>query len=142
MTLRSFCVSCFADDISGSWGHTTVQDRCFNCGANGGIVSLPEFAVKSIRDQASWIGKRYYPNPEDLEKTAEYRRLMQLVTVFPGRSAVWVKLEDGRECWEVMQKTPTGLVTTFVSADDRLDAFRRSGLTYYTAESLYETKTS
>lgn len=35
-----------------------------NCGS-GGLVPMPEWAVSSIRFQASWVGKRYYPHDED-----------------------------------------------------------------------------
>ena len=65
-----FCVVCFASNEDGSWGCTTVPEAnfCGNCSSNDCLVAIPFWAVESIRQQASWVGKRYYPCDEDRSK--------------------------------------------------------------------------
>lgn len=131
--LIGFCALCFADENGGSWGETADPQTmfCSNCCANGSIIMIPEWAVKSIREQASWVGKRYYPNKEDIEHTEEREALLKLVETFPGREAY--QLSDGR--WEVNQKLPEGSVMTWVSsALNPMDAMRKSRLRYIPAE--------
>lgn len=96
-----FCPACFATEDDGSWGCTVIGDYCTNCGA-GGSVSLPRWAVRSIRQQASWVGKRYYPCDEDFERYEELKALRALVKEFPGRTAERDR-EDPNRYW-VKQK--------------------------------------
>ncbi len=56
-----FCPLCFASEESSSWGADVMDGHCFNCGASGGTVHLPAWAISEIRKNASWVGKRYYP---------------------------------------------------------------------------------
>ncbi len=67
-----FCPMCFAstDDSSGG-GEIVPNIYCMNCG--GHPIKAPRWAVQSIREQASWVGKRYYPNEEDTERQREIR---------------------------------------------------------------------
>jgi len=60
-----FCTMCFASERNGSWGCTTMNNYCLNCGAGGTTVEIPEWAIENIRKNASWVGKRYYPCDED-----------------------------------------------------------------------------
>lgn len=65
-----FCCRCFASESSGSWDHVVVGSFCANCCGNGTAFPLPKMAIESIRNQASWVGKRYYPHKEDAEVEA------------------------------------------------------------------------
>jgi hypothetical protein len=108
-----FCPRCFATDEDGSWSHTTGDGLCSNCGATGPAVQLPRWAVASIREQASWIGKRYYPHQEDHERDVERRALLARVTEFPGRT-VEAAVAPGTWCVSqqlVTARTQTVLVT-------------------------------
>lgn len=69
-TIKSFCPCCFASSTEGSWNHAVVAGYCTNCG-NGSTVELPEWAIAEIRRNASWVGKRYYPNEEDKKAAAK-----------------------------------------------------------------------
>jgi hypothetical protein len=107
-----FCAKCFASSDNGSWtnGEAVDEALCINCGAGGCAVKIPRWAVKSIREQASWVGKRYYANDEDIQNYEELQALRNLVTKFPGRSA-----EKQKDCWWVTQKLPGDKsVTVFV----------------------------
>lgn len=66
--MELFCCQCFASEASGSWDHVVVGSFCTNCCGNGTTFPLPKAAIESIRQQASWVGKRYYPHAEDLAK--------------------------------------------------------------------------
>lgn len=123
-----FCARCFASSENGSWGEHVVSDgkgtHCFNCGAGNCTVMIPRWAVKSIREQASWVGKRYYTNDEDVVIADELRALRKLVTKFPGRTVErhktgwWVKQEmpDGTQ---QMISVPTKLARTAAAALER-----------------------
>lgn len=83
--LKVFCPRCFADEDGGSWGdgvhgRPPEQTLCANCGAMNCGLLIPEWAIKSIREQASWVGKRYYPHAEDYEKSRELRYLRSIVS--------------------------------------------------------------
>lgn len=106
-----FCVRCFADDKDGgSWSGGVVPGHCMNCGAGGSVVSIPPWAVKSIRSSASWVGKRYYPSDEDREIREELIALRALVPSFPGRTATeYVDSVTGELYWTVRQETTPGL---------------------------------
>ena len=142
-----FCCCCFASEDSSSWGETLIEGHCFNCGAGGSTKKLPRYFVESIRQQASWVGKRYYPAKEDFENAEERKRLLSCVEKFPGRSVEpaetitrdgeWIP-EPGR--WTVKQLTPGNLYsTTTVTAETEAEAWEKArfcGLTYHTEESL------
>lgn len=83
-----FCPRCFADDEGGSWGEGVVGNGalCANCGAMGAIA-IPAWAVASIREQASWVGKRYYPHAEDREHSREVRYLRSIAPPAAGVTA-------------------------------------------------------
>jgi len=70
-----FCCQCFASESSGSWDHVVVGSFCTNCCGNGTAFPLPKTAIESIRNQASWVGKRYYPHKEDADMRAEVEAL-------------------------------------------------------------------
>lgn len=64
-----FCAQCFATHLDGSISATGTDGSgrsnfCMNCG-EGFIIHIPKKAADTIRDGASWIGKRYYPDHED-----------------------------------------------------------------------------
>lgn len=87
-----FCCKCFADERGGSWGEGTVQGHCYNCGSGGTTAWLPIWAVDMIRENASWVGRRYYPNDEDRANAEERRDLLDTIKEFPGRT---VETQDG-----------------------------------------------
>lgn len=112
----SFCPACFASEENGSWGHVVESGYCTNCG-NGSTLSVPRWAVESIREQASWVGKRYYPAEEDKERHAEIETLRGLMTEYPGRSVERDVDEDGEVHFNVKQDRPGGgYSTTMYSA--------------------------
>ncbi|PPB12921.1 hypothetical protein [Brevibacillus laterosporus] len=72
----TFCTKCFATNENGSWGTNggwSIQDvklkglncYCINCAGHGEIIVISRRAANTIRESASWVGKRYYPNKED-----------------------------------------------------------------------------
>lgn len=77
LTMLEFCPGCFASEENGSWGCTTVNGHCMNCGS-AGTIQIPRWAVDSIRRSASWVGKRYYPSAEDLDDQRELRYLRSI----------------------------------------------------------------
>jgi hypothetical protein len=100
-----FCVRCFASSDGGSWGGGPDGPMCSNCCSTGTSFLMPRWAVKSIYDQASWIGKRYYPNREDFEISAELKALRVKVKEFPGRT---VELSKWGTDWVVKQDLGNG----------------------------------
>lgn len=78
----AFCAGCFASSEDGSWDLTCDNQYCYNCGTVG-TVQLPRWAVDSIREQASWVGKRYYPADEDKEAAEELAALRALAPLNP-----------------------------------------------------------
>lgn len=70
--LLDFCPGCFAtaEDSSGGGAPIPEGNYCTNCG-NVGLLNIPRWAVESIRAQASFVGKRYYPIDEDRDQAAE-----------------------------------------------------------------------
>lgn len=129
--LTNFCPQCFADDDGGSWGVGTIGGHCLNCGA-GGAIQIPKWAVESIRQNASWVGRRYYPQDEDREIYDERKALLDLVKVFPGREVMQArKFEDGEWVddvgrWTIRQNTPSGYMSTTVQAASREEAMEAS----------------
>jgi hypothetical protein len=132
-----FCAKCFASNENGSWGGgiDVAQDEkrtnCSNCGAWGCAVKIPRWAVESIREQASWVGKRYYPIDEDKARYAEIQALRALVTEFPGRSAEKIPEDhpDDVDQWWVHQELPHGGSTsTSVKAKSAEEALKKGRL--------------
>jgi hypothetical protein len=120
--LQDFCPRCFATESDGSWGHTVMGGGCTNCGSSS-TVSLPKWAVDSIREQASWVGKRYYPNKEDTEQAEELKLLRKSMTVFPGRTIEHTDLNQFR----VIQKTgKNSTIVTSVTAKDIDEAWEKA----------------
>ena len=124
-----FCTRCFASDTDGSWDHVVLDgaaesNYCTNCGGGNTSVKIPRWAVEDIRQNASWVGKRYYPHREDYEKAEELKLLRSKTLIFPGRSAE--KLEDGK--WRVTQVLPKGWgalnTSIYVDAYDEAEALR------------------
>lgn len=133
--LREFCARCFADDKGGSWGSgTSGTGFCTNC-CSRATIRIPAWAVASIREQASWVGKRYYSHAEDREAYEERKVLLALVPEFPGRS--FEQRDDGPDQWNVWQKLPGGgSVMTIVRAETGEAAMRACHLRYVTSEQL------
>lgn len=76
---------------------------------------IPRWAVKSIREQASWVGKRYYPHKEDWERAKEIEALRALAPDDPERTVEPVEDHPGR--FETRQPTKgSGSISTWVSA--------------------------
>jgi hypothetical protein len=132
-----FCPFCFATDEDGSWHHTVAATHCSNCGVIDSSVTLPRWAVESIRQQASWVGKRYYPNAEDQQLATERRALLAQVQQFPGRTARPTPSQVYG--WVVAQALPDGvteeIMVTAVDAAAALEAARYA-LTYVPQEHL------
>lgn len=97
-----FCSTCFASTDNASWNGEVTDFMCGNCGAGGPNLKIPRWAVKSIREQASWVGKRFYANEEDIETYEEVRALRAMVKEFPGRSVR--RGEDGMFWWVTQDK--------------------------------------
>ena len=112
-----FCVCCFATDEGGSWGEGVVSGHCMNCGAGGSTVRLPRWAVDSIREQASWVGKRYYPHEEDGVLGKEIRALRSAIGKYPGRTVTRVSRDD-EDSWEIVQRVVSGSIMTVVSVKE------------------------
>lgn len=104
----TFCPRCLGSENDSSWGESVDKNYCYNCGSPS-TIDIPEWAVKSIREQASWVGKRYYPHEEDRFASKERKNLLKLVKEFHGRTAVWV---EDMSTWEVEQKHPDGAGTS------------------------------
>lgn len=144
--MLKFCPSCFASDESGSWNHVVEGTHCYNCGNSGGIIPVPAWAVDEIRRTASWVGKRYYPDKEDIERADELTRLRALIKEFPGRTARPASYDcqsvyGSTELWEVEQRTPTGSIMCLIGAphtSDPLEVMKKVSLPYYTEEALNE----
>src|ERR1051325_2191222 len=139
-----FCVQCFASEIDGSWDHVVLQtdddyNICGNCGGCGTAYPLPRAAIESIRKQASWVGKRYYPHAEDAEADLGRMELLKLVDVFPGRTVASVGGSDP-DYWNVTQQLPNGKAEMIsVIAGNAEHAFQRahfSSLRYVSFEQL------
>lgn len=142
-----FCAKCFASSEDGSWGERVDGDdkgsHCFNCGAGNCAVRIPRWAVKSIREQASWVGKRYYPHEEDKEIHNEVQALRKLVKKFPGRTAE--RCEKG---WWVSQEIPCDrsrshmMFVSLAKAKTAAEAIERSReiLRYVPAEAMEKPK--
>ena len=117
-----FCVLCFADNEDGSWGSGVMGDEgsshCLNCGAGGSAIPMQRWAVENIRRSASWVGKRYYANEEDIAQHEELKALRKLVKDFPGRVAEPARGEGNEGSWMVCQalKKPGSTTSILVKA--------------------------
>ncbi len=115
-----------------------LDNHCFNCGAHESTVEIPRWAVESIRQQASWVGKRYYPHDEDKDIRRELETLRKRAT---GRAGLSVKRTENGKYWEVTQKKPGGLSVTVIIESDSEDYAMGRGvvlLPYYSEEDLAE----
>lgn len=133
-----FCPRCFASSEDGSWGCTVQGNYCENCSASGS-VTIPVWAIKSIREQASWVGKRFYPDREDEEASTELRALRCLAPECKGRTAR--PIEDDLDRWWVTQEQGGGRSTSIsVEASCESDALdkARPRLPYVPASALEE----
>ena len=119
LQITEFCARCFADSHGGSWGEGTGSGGCYNCGASGCTVMIPVWAVESIREQASWVGKRYYPSQEDKELSRELRYLRSIAPAPAGRTVERVEYDGANpNDWRVTQALPDGsTISTTVRAD-------------------------
>lgn len=139
--IRHFCTLCFADTDGGSWGCATVPEanHCMNCGAGHSLVPLEKWAIESIRKNASWVGKRYYPSKEDKDLAAELRALRKMQTEYPGRSVALAPSATGERNWTVTQRLPGGLsMMVFPQADSAEEAWEnsRASLPWVSKEAL------
>jgi hypothetical protein len=122
MAMLVFCPRCLGSSESSSWNSLIIDGLCGNCG-NGDTIHLARWAIDSIRSQASWVGKRYYPIDEDYEMAAELKNLRALVTDFPGRMAERANDPENPRLWWVTQRMKGGKsVSTTVDADSREEA--------------------
>jgi len=127
--MTMFCARCFADDRGGSWGEGVANGHCFNCGA-GSAVSVPIWAVDSIREQASWVGRRYYPSAEDKALGAELRYLRMAMPTPDGRvvERPYRETHMGEQApadeWSVKQMESGGWHSTTVRASTAEEALR------------------
>lgn len=120
-----FCTRCFASEKNSPWGEIVTNDYCYNCGAGGCSIRIPEWAVDMIRSNASWVGKRYYSNPEDVEKEEELKRLRSTISVFNGRTAR--QMAANPSLWEVSQKLDNNKFTiVFISASSEQEALEKT----------------
>jgi hypothetical protein len=127
-----FCPCCFASSEGGSWGEVVIEGHCFNCGAGGSGIEMKRWAVDSIRQQASWVGKRYYPHDEDKQRHEELKVLRALIPSFPGRTARLSEdgkaSEPGKLVWWVEQvtgaQTTTSVSIEAATAEEAIEASR------------------
>lgn len=97
-----FCSMCFAT--------CDIAYHCFNCGAGGTNVSIPQGHAELIRKSASWVGSRYYPSDEDKVGFVELRELRRAVGSWPSRTVepipdsdrVWVKQQLATGGWTMI----------------------------------------
>lgn len=113
VALISFCPSCLGSSDDSSWGELVTEGYCCNCG-NASTIMIPRWAVKSIREQASWVGKRYYPHEEDVKTRAELEALRALAPDDPERTVTPDEDTPGR--FDVRQPTERGHISTGVRA--------------------------
>jgi hypothetical protein len=113
VALIPFCPACLGSGDDSSWGELISEGYCCNCG-NASTIMIPRWAVKSIRQQASWVGKRYYPHEEDFEQHAELEALRALAPDDPERTVKPVEDQPGR--FETKQPTEKGSLSTWVNA--------------------------
>ena len=116
-----FCTRCFASSDSGSMGGAVGCGGCTNCSSTGTTVHIPLWAVEDIRDNASWVGNRYYTCEEDYKNNTELKLLRSKMYHFPARTAT--PLEDEPGMWEVRQETgPKTSSMVFVRAASKSEA--------------------
>ena len=116
-----FCPCCFGSADNSSWGEC-VDDYCYNCGS-GSTLKIPRWAVESLRKQASWVGKRYYPHEEDVDSQKELRLLRSLMPDNPEDEVT--PTEGGY--WSVERRTsPTRTTSVLLLASSREDAMKKA----------------
>jgi hypothetical protein len=116
-----FCTRCFASEKDASWGGEVIKDYCFNCGC-GCIIDIEEYHIKNIRQSASWVGKRYYPDKEDIETNKELKYARSNLPIPANRAA---KRTDEDNFW-VSQPTETGTISVVVEAESESEALEKS----------------
>ncbi len=124
---RWFCVRCFADDLGGSWGVGVLPDgaHCFNCGAGQSAVNIPRWAVESIREQACFVGTRYYPDDDYKKDRAELLLLRSKMPIPANRTAERALTAEGH--WNVKQPTSESSYTSvMVVADSAEEALEKT----------------
>jgi hypothetical protein len=132
----SFCPCCFATEETGSWDHVVTSGYCMNCG-NGSCVTLPPWAVDSIREQASWVGKRYYPHREDHERNRELRSLRKAIGRWPGRTVESLeRIDEPDRAWVHQELWSDSEHATTSTICDRLPGESDDELIKRTAASL------
>lgn len=117
-TKVTFCSACFATNENGSWGTNgwSVNDveirgldcYCMNCAGHGEIVVISRRAANKIRESASWVGKRYYPDDEDLLHS-------YIANGKEGTYTVKWRLQKG------VETNPEGIRPWELSADEALE---------------------
>lgn len=123
--LYEFCTHCFASEEDSSWGGTATNSYCYNCGAGGTSIRIPKWSIDSIRSNASWVGKRYYPISEDFEKEKELKKLRSTISIFNGRTAKQATDDPSR--WEVSQELEEGnRIIIYVSALSEKEALEKA----------------
>lgn len=135
-----FCPRCLASEEDGSWGGSVDENFCSNCSASGSGIRVPLWAVRSIREQASWVGKRFYPHTEDGDLARERAALRDAMQTFPGRAARPIEGSPGE--WWVDQYTDTGSRhSVMVTAPDEQAAlaYARTRLPWFPNPKLPET---
>jgi hypothetical protein len=138
-----FCVRCFASESAGSMGGTiSPTDKqgalCGNCGAINAAVPLSPKAIESIREQASWVGKRFYPHGEDIDARAERKRLLKQVMTYAGRTAVLAPEHVHKDVtWFVSQRIgPNASVSVYVQADTAFTAMATDRLPFFDIDTV------
>jgi hypothetical protein len=143
-----FCPRCFGSSDSSSWGGETCESGCMNCGS-GPTLSIPRWAVESIRTQASFVGRRYYPHEEDFQAQEELQDLRLIPKTYPGRTAKLCAFHDDRwssSYWSVEQKKPDGSIISIMVGHKQFPTKQaalkeaRTRLPYVPAKKLKEKK--
>lgn len=121
-----FCPLCYASEDGGSGGYPAAETHCLNCGASRSAIHIPRWAIKCIREQAAFVGTRYYPSDETREEAAELRTLRAMAPSNPGRTARKLAAHPGDppNQWEVRQHQGgdrcTSIFVTATSAGEAL----------------------
>ncbi len=118
-----FCVCCFASEKDASWGGEVFKGHCCNCGSSGSPIELEEWQIKSIREQASWVGKRYYPHKEDIEINRELKYARETLPIPLNRIVEPCKFCEG---FNVTQMTQDGNISTIIKASSAKEALEKS----------------
>lgn len=119
-----FCVKCFASSRDSSWGGELLKELCCNCGCAGSAIELEEWQIQSIREQASWVGKRFYPHEEDADQAAELRYARARLPIPKDRYAR-LCIDETSRYW-VTQPNAKGGTSVIVEASSGPEALEKS----------------